>query len=66
MEKEANPYEITKYEVTAKNIDIKEKFDEMEGKAVSIAGRIMSWRDMGKANFIDIADNTVDYRYMLR
>ncbi|NLP26256.1 MAG: lysine--tRNA ligase [Clostridiales bacterium] len=58
MEKEANPYEITKYEVTAKNIDIKEKFDEMEGKAVSIAGRIMTWRDMGKANFIDIADNT--------
>lgn len=54
----ANPYEITKFEVTAKNADIKNNFDEMDGKTVSIAGRIMSWRDMGKANFIDIADNT--------
>ena len=54
----ANPYEITKFEVTAKNADIKNNFDEMDGKTVSIAGRIMSWRDLGKANFIDIADNT--------
>ncbi len=53
-----NPYEITKYEVTTKNIAIREKFDEMENQTVSIAGRIMSWRDMGKANFIDVRDDT--------
>ncbi len=53
-----NPYEITKYETTAKNIDIREKFEEMENQTVSIAGRIMSWRDMGKANFIDVRDDT--------
>ena len=53
-----NPYEITKYEVTAKNAVIREKFEEMENQTVTIAGRIMSWRDMGKANFIDVRDDT--------
>lgn len=53
-----NPYEITKYEVTAKNAVIREKFDELENQTVCIAGRIMSWRDMGKANFIDVRDDT--------
>lgn len=57
-EKNQNPYEITKYEVTSKNIDIRNDFDKMENQTVSIAGRIMSWRDMGKANFIDVRDDT--------
>ncbi len=53
-----NPYEITKFDVTAKNAVIREKFEEMENQTVVIAGRIMSWRDMGKANFIDVRDDT--------
>ena len=51
-----NPFEIMKYDVTAYSADIKANFEQFDGKTVSIAGRIMSRRDMGKANFIDIAD----------
>lgn len=51
-----DPFVNTKYDVTAKSSDIKEAFDEYEGKNVSIAGRIMSRRIMGKASFCDIYD----------
>ncbi|MFZ5354815.1 MAG: lysine--tRNA ligase [Bacillota bacterium] len=51
-----NPFEILKYDVTHHTSDIKDNFEEMEGKDVSIAGRIMSFRDMGKASFCDIQD----------
>ena len=51
-----NPFEIMKYDVTAYSADIKANFEEWDGKTVSLAGRIMSRRDMGKANFIDLAD----------
>ncbi|MDD4124475.1 MAG: lysine--tRNA ligase [Eubacteriales bacterium] len=51
-----NPFEIVKFDKNADSVIIKEKFEEYEGRDVSIAGRIMSRRDMGKANFIDIAD----------
>lgn len=51
-----NPYEITTFDVTSYSEDIKNNFETLEGKEVSIAGRMMSRRDMGKANFIDIAD----------
>ena len=51
-----NPFEKVKYDVDAYSADIKDKFEEYENKTVRIAGRIMSRRDMGKANFIDIAD----------
>ena len=51
-----NPFEIMKYDVTAYSTDIKANFEEFDGKTVSLAGRIMSRRDMGKANFIDVAD----------
>ncbi|MBQ2242252.1 MAG: lysine--tRNA ligase [Clostridia bacterium] len=51
-----NPFEIMKYDVTAYSTDIKANFEEFDGKTVSLAGRIMSRRDMGKANFIDLAD----------
>ncbi len=51
-----NPFEIMSYDVDAYAADIKGNFEQFDGKTVSIAGRIMSRRDMGKANFIDIAD----------
>lgn len=54
----ANPFDITSFNVTHHASDIKDNFDELDGKPVSIAGRIMSWRDMGKANFIDVRDET--------
>ena len=56
METGKNPFEIMKYDVTAYSADIKANFEEFDGKTVSLAGRIMSRRDMGKANFIDLAD----------
>ena len=52
----ADPYTLTKYDVDAYSADIVENFETLEGKDVSIAGRLMSRRDMGKANFIDIRD----------
>lgn len=51
-----NPFNIVKYDVTHHSDEIKNNFEEMEGKSVSIAGRIMSMRDMGKASFSDIQD----------
>ena len=56
IESGKNPFEIMKYDVTAYSADIKANFEEWDGKTVSLAGRIMSRRDMGKANFIDLAD----------
>ena len=74
-----NPFEITKYDVTISNAEIRKSFEESEAKIaaeaggdeeklkelteankinVRIAGRIMSWRDMGKANFIDVRDGS--------
>lgn len=53
-----DPYKITKYDFDALANDIKEKFDEYEGKDVAIAGRIMSRRIMGKASFCDIQDGS--------
>ena len=53
-----NPYEITKFPVSILAKEIRERFDELENETVQIAGRITSWRDMGKANFIDIRDGS--------
>lgn len=53
-----DPYKIVRYDRTALAADIKSRFDELEGQDVSIAGRIMSWRDMGKANFLDLLDGS--------
>lgn len=53
-----NPYEITKFDFTHKAQQIRDSFEELEEKDVMIAGRITSWRDMGKANFIDIRDDS--------
>lgn len=51
-----DPFLITKYDVTAHSMDVKEHFDEMEGKTVSIAGRMMLKRVMGKASFCNVQD----------
>ena len=53
-----DPFRITKYEATHHSKDIKEQFDSLEGIAVSIAGRIMQKRVMGKASFCDIQDQS--------
>ena len=51
-----NPFLIEKFQVTSYSEQIKDQFEEYEGKEVSIAGRIMAKRQMGKASFIDIQD----------
>lgn len=57
-DKGQNPYEVTVYDVTDYAKPINDEFDKYEGNQVSLAGRIMSKRDMGKASFIDIQDTT--------
>ncbi len=51
-----DPFRITKYEVTHHSTEIKEKYGELEGKTVRIAGRVMSKRVMGKASFCNVQD----------
>ncbi|MEG1964968.1 MAG: lysine--tRNA ligase [Oscillospiraceae bacterium] len=53
-----DPYQITTFGVDTYAKDIIEKFDDFDGKNVVVAGRIISWRDMGKASFIDISDRS--------
>ncbi|MBT9779733.1 lysine--tRNA ligase [Clostridium sp. MCC353] len=51
-----DPFQITKYDVTVHSTDVKDKFEEWDGKEVSIAGRMMSKRVMGKASFCNVQD----------
>ena len=51
-----NPFLLEKWDITAHSMDIKDNFDAMEDQEVSCAGRIMAFRNMGKASFIDIQD----------
>ena len=51
-----DPFQITKYDVTHHSMEIKEHYDQMEGQKVSIAGRMMFKRVMGKASFCNIQD----------
>lgn len=53
-----NPYEITRCEMNTHASTIRENFEEYENKDVILSGRIMSWRDMGKAGFMDIQDQS--------
>ena len=53
-----DPFEITLAEQSIHNAEIVERFEELENQDVSICGRMMSRRDMGKANFIDVRDLT--------
>ena len=49
-----DPFEITKYDQTHHSADIKADFENLEGKTVSVAGRMMSKRVMGKASFCNL------------
>ena len=51
-----DPFVITKYDQTHHSADVKDNFDELEGKTVRVAGRMMSKRVMGKASFCNIQD----------
>ena len=53
-----DPFQITKFDVTHHTQDIKDNFDAMEGAEVSVAGRLMSKRGMGKVSFCDLQDKT--------
>ncbi|MBQ3134466.1 MAG: lysine--tRNA ligase, partial [Oscillospiraceae bacterium] len=53
-----DPFQITKYEVNNDSANIKANFDALEGTVVSIAGRLMSKRGMGKVSFCDLQDKT--------
>ena len=53
-----DPFAITKFDVTHHTQDIKDSFDAMEGQSVSVAGRLMSKRGMGKVSFCDLQDKT--------
>ena len=53
-----DPFQITKYEVNNDSANIKANFDALEGSQVSIAGRLMSKRGMGKVSFCDLQDKT--------
>ncbi len=51
-----DPFQIMKYDVTHHSLEVKNNFDTLEGKIVSIAGRVMSKRVMGKASFCNVQD----------
>jgi len=51
-----NPFSITKYDASCHSQDIKDSYAELEGREVSVAGRVMAKRVMGKASFCDIQD----------
>ena len=53
-----DPFVITTANQSITNNEIRDRFSELENKDVSICGRIKTWRDMGKANFIDVYDRT--------
>lgn len=53
-----DPFQITKYKIDNDSANIKEHFDALEGKKVSLAGRLMSKRGMGKVSFCDLQDKS--------
>ncbi len=62
----ADPFVKTKYDVDAYSLNIKDHFDEFENKTVSLAGRIMSRRIMGKASFVGLRDCEGDIQLYVR
>ena len=58
QESGCDPFQLTRFAVTSDSASIKEHFDEMEGKPVSVAGRLMSKRGMGKVSFCDLQDKS--------
>jgi lysyl-tRNA synthetase class 2 len=61
-----DPFHITKWDRTHLAAEITENFDRLEGQKVSIAGRIMTWRDMGKVAFIDLRDGSGKIQVYIR
>lgn len=55
-----DPFKVTRFDVTNHTVDIKENFEEFDGKTVSVAGRMMFKRVMGKASFMNIRDRRGD------
>lgn len=53
-----DPFTITKYDVTYHAQEIKDNFDALEGQTVSVGGRLMSKRGMGKVSFCDLQDKS--------
>ena len=53
-----NPFEITRYDVTHHAQEVKDHFDALEGQTVSLGGRLMSKRGMGKVSFCDLQDKS--------
>ena len=53
-----NPFEITRYDVTHHALEVKDNFDALEGQTVSLGGRLMSKRGMGKVSFCDLQDKS--------
>ena len=53
-----DPFQEVKYDISHSTKDVKDNFDELEGQKVSLAGRLMSKRGMGKSSFADIQDST--------
>ena len=53
-----DPFTVTTAEQSITNAEIRARFEELENTDVSICGRIIAWRDMGKANFIDLSDRS--------
>ena len=51
-----DPFKITKFDVTHHSTEVKDNFDALEGKTVTVAGRMMSKRVMGKASFCNVQD----------
>lgn len=61
-----DPFMVVKYEVTDKTETIKSNYDEYEGKTVSLAGRLMSKRGMGKSTFCDLQDRDGKIQFYVR
>lgn len=59
-----DPYKVVKYDVSHSTKFIIDNFEDMEGKDVSIAGRIMSKRDMGKASFVIYRTGTEEFKFI--
>ncbi|MBO4916181.1 MAG: lysine--tRNA ligase, partial [Oscillospiraceae bacterium] len=53
-----DPFTVTRFDVTHHTQDIRDRFDELEGQSVRIAGRLMSKRGMGKVSFCDLQDRS--------
>ena len=61
-----DPFQVTTAEQSITNAEIKERFEELENTDVSVCGRIIAWRDMGKANFIVLSDRSGNIQSYVR